>query len=120
MPDSPFETLRLILMQDVLPVGLAIFDRAKKGELSKITEVFTNSDDPVEELRNEGEPSATIIRERLDEISPGLGNPVMKVQVSVEDIDTKSEIDVDQPELTLTLERIDDRIELLNKYLDAS
>ena len=106
-------------MQDVLPVGMAIVDRVKKGGLSRITEVFATEDDPLDELRNEGDHAASTIREKLDSISPGLGNPVVNVRVAVEDIEIQKETDVDSPELKVTLERIEKRIELLGKYLDA-
>ncbi len=39
------------------------------------------SADPLGTLRQEGEPAASQVRQGLDRVSPGLGNPVMKVDV---------------------------------------
>ena len=39
--DNPLDQLRLSLMQDVLPVGLAVLERARKGGPGKVVEVFT-------------------------------------------------------------------------------
>jgi hypothetical protein len=35
----------------------------------------------LQQLRQEGEPAARQVRESLDRLQPGLGNPVMKVEV---------------------------------------
>ena len=57
---------------------------ARKGGPGKVVEVFTaGSEDPIADLRQEGEPVARDVREQLDAVSPGLGNPVMSVSVSV-------------------------------------
>ena len=46
--DNPLDQLRLSLMQDVLPVGLAVLERARKGGPGKVVEVFTaGSEDPI-------------------------------------------------------------------------
>ena len=72
--DNPLDQLRLSLMQDVLPVGLAVLERARKGGPGKVVEVFTaGSEDPIADLRQEGEPVARDVREQLDAVSPGLG-----------------------------------------------
>ncbi|EAQ70277.1 hypothetical protein SynRS9909_00050 [Synechococcus sp. RS9909] len=87
MADSrPFDAMRLALMQDVLPVGLALLDRARRGGPGRVVESFTTSPEPFSDLRSEGEPAAREVRERLDQVSPGLGNPVMEVAVEVEDM----------------------------------
>ena len=39
--DNPLDQLRLSLMQDVLPVGLAVLERARQGGPGKVVEVFT-------------------------------------------------------------------------------
>lgn len=82
MATDPFDALRLTLMQDVLPVGLAVVDRARKGGAREVMAAFDGaSSDPLGQLREEGEPAASQVRENLDRLSPGLGNPVMKVEV---------------------------------------
>ena len=84
--DNPLDQLRLSLMQEVLPVGLAVFERAREGGPARVAEAFTaGSEDPLADLRQEGEPAAQTVREQLDQVSPGLGNPVMPVSVSVEE-----------------------------------
>jgi len=82
MAADPLDTLRLTLMQDVLPVGLAVVERARKGGPKEVLAAFGG--DPtasLDRLRQEGEPVASQVRETLDRFQPGLGNPVVKVEV---------------------------------------
>lgn len=82
MAADPLDSLRLALMQDVLPVGLAVVERARKGGPAEVIAAFNGSSaDPLGQLRQEGEPAASQVRENLDRFQPGLGNPVMKVEV---------------------------------------
>ena len=82
MAADPFDALRLTLMQDVLPVGLAVAERARRGGPREVLAAFDGSSaDPLGRLREEGEPSASQLREGLDRLQPGLGNPVVKVEV---------------------------------------
>jgi len=92
MADDLFDSLRLSLMQEVLPVGLAVVERARQGGARKVAEAFTESADPLEGLRQEGEEAAQSVREKLDQVSPGLGNPVMSVKVDV-DVDDSVPVD---------------------------
>lgn len=92
MAANPLDKLRLKLMQDVLPVGVAVAERARKGGIKDVMEAFARpaaGPDPLTRLRREGEPLASQLREGLDRLSPGLGNPVMKVDVRVEPEATK-------------------------------
>jgi hypothetical protein len=115
--DNPLDQLRLSLMQDVLPVGLAVFERARKGGAGRVAEVFTGgSTDPIADLREEGEPVARDVRQQLDAVSPGLGNPVMPVSVSVEEPTTAVD---ERDDLNLALQRIEDRLESLRRLLPA-
>ena len=108
--ENPLDQLRLSLMQDVLPVGLAVLERARQGGPGKVVEVFTaGSEDPIAELRQEGEPVARDVREQLDAVSPGLGNPVMPVSVSVDEPETVDERQDDPDDLMPTLRRLDSR-----------
>lgn len=52
--------------------------------------------DPLGQLRQEGEPAASEVRENLDRFQPGLGNPVMKVEVR--DVDAEDAQVVSGPE----------------------
>ena len=118
--DNPLDQLRLSLMQDVLPVGLAVLERARQGGPGKVVEVFTaGSEDPIADLRQEGEPVARDVREQLDAVSPGLGNPVMPVSVSVEDPVTVEEIQDAPDDLLPTLRRIEERLDELRHLLPA-
>ena len=118
--DNPLDQLRLSLMQDVLPVGLAVLERARQGGPGKVVEVFTTgSEDPIADLRQEGEPVARDVREQLDAVSPGLGNPVMPVSVSVEDPVTVEESQDAPDDLLPTLRRIEERLDELRHRLPA-
>ena len=119
--DNPLDQLRLSLMQDVLPVGLAVLERARRGGPGKVAEVFTGgSDDPIADLRQEGEPVARGVREQLDAVSPGLGNPVMSVSVSVEDAAPVEETTVSERDaLMQALRRIEGRLDDLRRCLPA-
>ena len=115
--DNPLDQLRLSLMQDVLPVGLAMFERARQGGPGRVAEVFTGgSSDPIAELRQEGEPVARDVREQLDSVSPGLGNPVMPVSVSVEEPNTVAD---ERDELNTALQRSEHRLDALRRLLPA-
>ena len=82
MAADPLDALRLTLMQDLLPVGLAVVERARKGGPREVMAAFDGtSPDPLGTLREEGEPAATQLRAGLDNLQPGLGNPVVKVEV---------------------------------------
>ena len=116
--DNPLDQLRLSLMQDVLPVGLAVLERARQGGPGKVVEAFTaGSEDPIADLRQEGEPVARDVREQLDAVSPGLGNPVMPVSVSVEEPGTFEQRQDDSEDLLPTLRRIEERLEELRRRL---
>ena len=124
--NQPLDSLRLALMQDVLPVGLALVERARAGGAAKVVESFTSgAPDPLRELRDEGETAAKGVRERLDQVSPGLGNPVMSVQVAVEE-PTAEVVDVigegfspeqEEQQLQEVLARITQRLQSLEAQL---
>ena len=137
MATDPLDALRLTLMQDVLPVGLAVVDRARRGGPSEVMAAFNGSaSDPLGRLREEGEPAASQLRDNLDRIQPGLGNPVMKVEVrdvgpetsasgtgsaaAGPDIDPSGAVEEDGPalaELRQTLSQIGQRLSLLERRL---
>ena len=134
MATDPFEALRLTLMQDVLPVGMAVVERARRGGPREVAEAFTAREDPLGGLREEGDAAARELRDSLDRLQPGLGNPVMRVQVR--DIpDPSSEgvavaaggpaatadpnADHDRQALQSTLARIAERLELLEQRLST-
>ena len=124
MAIDPLESLRLTLMQEVLPVGMAVVERARRGGPREVAEAFTAADDPLGRLRQEGDAAARELRDSLDRLQPGLGNPVMKVQVR--DIPTPApepaggggpDPGAESRELQSALVRIADRLALLEQRL---
>lgn len=129
MATDPLEALRLALMQDVLPVGMAVVERARRGGPREVVEAFTEASDPLDRLRQEGEPAARELRDNLDRLQPGLGNPVMKVHVREMDMPPQTSAvglgsEVADPlaerrALQEALLRIQDRLALLEQRLTA-
>jgi len=125
MATDPIDALRLALMQDVLPVGLAVADRVRKGGPREVLAAFDGSNpDPLGNLRQEGEPAASRVREGLDRLQPGLGNPVMKVEVrDVEPVPSSVSPPPADPQETAELQdalaRIAARLDVLERHLIA-
>jgi hypothetical protein len=124
MATDPLDALRLALMQDVLPVGLAMADRVRKGGPREVLAAFDGSNpDPLGNLRQEGEPAASRVREGLDRLQPGLGNPVMKVEVRDVEPEPAPAVtlgDQEGPaELQDALARIAARLDALERHLIA-
>ncbi|MFN9645801.1 MAG: hypothetical protein ACK6BG_11955 [Cyanobacteriota bacterium] len=128
MAADPLDALRLTLMQDVLPVGLAVVERARKGGPKEVLAAFDGrSADPLGSLREEGEPAARSVRDNLDRLQPGLGNPVVKVEVrdvppepSSAPATAGEEPEEDDPrELQIALRRIAERLDQLERHLQA-
>lgn len=123
MADSqPLDSLRLALMQEVLPMGLAFVDRVRTDGPAKAVESVASGDDPLGDLRQQGEAAAREVRERLDQISPGLGNPVMSVQVEVDEpveaLDRLGSDHGDSSQLQDVLARIDGRLQRLDALMN--
>lgn len=124
MAADPLDALRLALMQEVLPVGLAVVERARKGGPREVLAVFEgNPGDSLQKLRQEGEPVASQVRDTLDRFQPGLGNPVVKVDVRNVDNAPVGATPPGPPEtedaeeLHSTLERIAARLTALERRL---
>ncbi|KZR84617.1 hypothetical protein MITS9509_02029 [Synechococcus sp. MIT S9509] len=119
---QPLDSLRLALMQEVLPMGLAFVDRVRSDGPAKAVESVARGNDPLGDLRQQGEAAAREVRERLDQISPGLGNPVVSVQVEVDDpMEPQVQLDSDQGDslqLQDVLERIDGRLQRLDALMN--
>lgn len=76
--------------------------------------------DPLEQLRQEGEGAASQVRQSLDRLRPGLGNPVMKVEVrDVPDGPGEPLSPDDSAALQEGLGRIAERLQLLEQRLGA-
>ena len=121
MPSQPLDSLRLAVMQEWLPLGLAVVDRARRGGVSAVVEGLTLAEDPLDQLRQEGEPVARQLRDNLDRLQPGLGNPVMKVQVrDLEPLEPPVAGPLaGEGDLQSALARIGERLQLLEQRLGA-
>ena len=115
MAKDQFKDLHLFAMESVLPFGMGVINSARTGGFQKIINVF-KSKDPFSEFQVNGESSAKTVREKIDKVIPGLGNPVVSVDVTIEENYPDYEIN-DRESLVSTLNRIDTRLEQLRHYL---
>ena len=116
MAKDQLRDLHLFAMESALPFGIGIIKNAKTGGFQKIMDVF-QSKDPFSEFQVDGETSAKAVRDKIDQLIPGLGHPVVSVDVTVEANDTKYENN-DQDSLVSTLKRIDNQLDILRQYLN--
>ena len=115
MAKDQLKDFHLFAMQSFLPVGMGIIKNAKAGGVKKVMDIFS-SDDPFSGFQVDGEDSAKILRDKIDQVIPGLGNPVVSVDVTIEKNNINSEIN-DQDSLVVTLNRIDSHLNQLRQYL---
>ncbi len=115
MAKDQFRNLHLFAMESALPFGLGIIKNAKTGGFQKIIDVF-KSKDPLSEFQVDGETSAKTLRDKIDQFIPGLGYPVVSVDVTVEENHPDSEIN-DQDSLVSTLNRIDSDLDQLRHLI---
>ena len=118
MAQNLFSICHLALMETALPVGIAIVNRAKKGDADKILDVLMSADTSIGTLKEEGLEVAQLVRMQLDQIIPGLGNPVIEVEVSVPPNVNKREETLSDPELAIILNRIESRMSELKIHLE--
>tara|TARA_B100000579_G_C22127459_1_gene530424 strand:+ start:30 stop:407 length:378 start_codon:yes stop_codon:yes gene_type:complete len=116
MAKDQLRDLHLFAMESALPFSIGIIKNARKGGLKKIMNVF-KSKDPFSEFQVEGEDSAKIVRDKIDQFIPGLGHPVVSVEVSVDENYSEDKIN-DRDSLVSTLNRIDNRLNKLRYYLN--
>ena len=117
MAQNLFSICHLALMETVLPVGIAIVNRAKKGHANKILDGLMSAETSIGTLKEEGIDDAQLVRKQLDQIIPGLGNPVIEVEVSVTPKATNDEAIFSDPELAIILNRIESRMKELKIHL---
>jgi len=115
MAKDQLRDLHLFAMESALPIGMGIIHNAKTGGLQKIINVF-KSKDPFSEFQVDGETSAKTVRDKIDQLIPGLGHPVVSVDVSVEETFTDDEMK-DQESLVSILNRIDTQLDQMRQYL---
>ena len=116
MGKDQLRDLHLFAMESALPFGMGIINNARTGGLQKIMNVF-QSKDPFSEFQVDGETSAKAVRDKIDQLIPGLGHPVVSVDVTMEENQTDYEIN-DQDSLVSTLQRIDKQLDELSHYLN--
>ncbi len=116
MAKDQLRDLHLFAMESALPFGMGIINNARTGGLQKIMNVF-QSKDPFSEFQVDGETSAKAVRDKIDQLIPGLGHPVVSVDVTMEENQTDYEIN-DQDSLVSTLQRIDKQLDELSHHLN--
>tara|TARA_B100000902_G_scaffold174796_1_gene168578 strand:- start:252 stop:632 length:381 start_codon:yes stop_codon:yes gene_type:complete len=115
MAQDQLRDLHLFAIESALPVGMGIIHNAKTGGLQKIINVF-KSKDPFSEFQVDGETSAKTVRDKIDQLIPGLGHPVVSVDVTVEENFTDYEMK-DRESLVSILNRIDTQLDQMRQYL---
>ena len=115
MAKNQLRDLHLFAMESALPFGMGIINNAKTGGFKKIIDVF-KSKDPFSEYQVDGETSAKKVRDQIDQLVPGLGHPVVSVDVSVDEEYPDYSMD-NQDSLVSILNRIDSRLDKLRDCL---
>ena len=115
MAKDQLRDFHLFAMESALPFGMGILKNAKTGGFQKIMDVI-KSKDPLSEFQVDGETSAKTVRDKIDQLIPGLGYPVVSVDVTVENNYPEYESN-DQESLVSTLHRIDSKLDELRCFL---
>ena len=116
MAKDQLRDLHLFAMESALPFGMGIINKAKTGGLQKIMDVF-KSKDPFSEFQIDGETSAKTLRDKIDKFIPGLGHPVVPVDVTIKENHPDHEVN-GQDSLVSTLNRIDSQLNQLRHCLN--
>ena len=116
MAKDQLRDFHVFAMESALPLGMGIIENAKSGGLKKIMNVL-KSKDPFSEFQVDGEISAKSVRDKIDKFIPGLGYPVVSVDVTVEEDCSEYEMN-DQDSLVSTLNRIDMELDQLRYFFD--
>ena len=115
MAKDQLRDFHLFAMESALPFGMGIIKNAKTGGFQKIMDVF-KSKDPFSEFQVEGETSAKRVRDKIDQFIPGLGYPVVSVDVTVEEPNPNHESN-DKDSLVSTLNRMDSQLDQLRSLI---
>ena len=115
MAKDQLRDIHLFAMESALPFGMGIIKNAKTGGFQKIMDVF-KSKDPLSEFQVDGATSAKSVRDKIDQLIPGLGYPVVSVDVTVEENYPNYESN-DQDSLVSTLNRIDNDLDQLRRMI---
>ncbi len=115
MAKDQLRDFHLFAMESALPFGMGIVKNAKTGGFQKIMDVL-KSKDPFSEFQVDGQTSAKSVRDKIEKLIPGLGYPVVSVDVSVEEKYPDYESN-DQDSLVSTLDRIDSELDQLRRLI---
>ena len=115
MAKDQLRDFHLFAVESALPLGMGIIKDAKSGGFQKIKDVL-KSKDPFSEFQVDGETSAKVVRDKIDQLIPGLGYPVVSVDVTVEENYPDHEKN-DQDSLVSTLNRIDSDLNNLRRMI---
>ena len=115
MAKDHLKDIHLFAVESALPFGMGIIKNAKSGGFQKIKDVL-KSKDPFSEFQVDGQSSAKVVRDKIDQLIPGLGYPVFSVDVTVDQNTHNNETD-HQDSLVSTLNRIDSELDQLRNYL---
>ena len=115
MAKDQLRDLHLFAMESALPFGMGIIKNVKTGGFQKIMDVI-KSKDPFSEFQVDGETSAKTVRDKIDQLIPGLGYPVVSVDVTVEENSSDYERN-DKDSLVATLNRIDSDLDQLRRMI---
>ena len=116
MAKDQLRDLHLFAMESALPFGMGIINNARTGGLQKIINVI-KSKDPFIEFQVEGETSSKRVRDKIDQWIPGLGYPVVSVDVTVAENQSDYENN-DKDSLVAILHRIDSQLDQLSHFLN--
>ncbi|KGG20684.1 hypothetical protein [Prochlorococcus marinus] len=116
MAKDQLRDFHLFAMESALPFGMGIINNAKSGGFQKIMDVFKTKN-PFSEFQVDGETSAKRVRDKIDQFIPGLGYPVVSVDVTVQENYPDYESN-DQDSLVLTLNRIDSQLDQLRSVIN--
>tara|TARA_Y100001968_G_scaffold182790_1_gene167439 strand:+ start:560 stop:937 length:378 start_codon:yes stop_codon:yes gene_type:complete len=115
MARDQLRDFHLFAIESALPLSMGIFKNARTGGFQKIIDVC-KSQDPFSEFQVDGEADAKTLRDKIDQWIPGLGHPVVSVDVTVEENNPKSER-YDQESLVSALNRIDSELDQLRSFI---
>ena len=116
MAKDKLRDFHVFAVESALPFGMGIIKNAKTGGLRKIVDVC-KSKDPFSEFQVDGKTSAKTVRDIIDNLIPGLGYPVVSVDITVEENyhDYKSN---DRDSLVSTLNNIDAELNKLRRLIN--
>ena len=115
MAKDQLRDFHLFAVESALPFGMGIIKNAKTGGFQKIMDVL-KSKDPFSKFQVDGKTSAKTVRDKIDQLIPGLGYPVVSVDVTIEETYPDYESN-NKDSLVSTLHRIDSDLSRLRQLI---